>query len=208
MNEVNILSTDNKKLILMLFVAIDFLLGVLILKSDPTMNLETKDIPLKNKGNAYTISEPQEIIVEEEEIVIVPEIVYDNLTYDELVSKLNRTLSDDLSGKGDLIASKSLELGVDPYLATAIMMHETGCTWGCSYLVKACNNVGGQKGYGCGEYSSFATLDDGIVAMITNLYNNYYLYGLTTPETINPKYAEDPNWSNNINNYIIRIKNT
>lgn len=202
------MSTDNKKLILMLFVAIDFLLGVLILKSDPTMNLETKDIPLKNKGNAYTISEPQEIIVEEEEIVIVPEIVYDNLTYDELVSKLNRTLNDDLSGKGDLIASKSLELGVDPYLATAIMMHETGCTWGCSYLVKACNNVGGQKGYGCGEYSSFATLDDGIVAMITNLYNNYYLYGLTTPETINPKYAEDPNWSNNINNYIIRIKNT
>lgn len=202
------MSTDNKKLILMLFVAIDFLLGVLILKSDPTMNLETKDIPLKNKGNAYTISEPQEIIVEEEEVVIVPEIVYDNLTYDELVSKLNRTLSDDLSGKGDLIASKSLELGVDPYLATAIMMHETGCTWGCSYLVKACNNVGGQKGYGCGEYSSFATLDDGIVAMITNLYNNYYLYGLTTPETINPKYAEDPNWSNNINNYIIRIKNT
>lgn len=202
------MSTGNKKLILMLFVAIDFLLGVLILKSDPTMNLETKDVPLKNKGNAYTISEPQEIIVEEEEIVIVPEIVYDNLTYDELVSKLNRTLSDDLSGKGDLIASKSLELGVDPYLATAIMMHETGCTWGCSYLVKACNNVGGQKGYGCGEYSSFATLDDGIVAMITNLYNNYYLYGLTTPETINPKYAEDPNWSNNINNYIIRIKNT
>lgn len=208
------MSTDNKKLILMLFVTIDFLLGVLIFKSNPMMNLETKDIPLKNKGNAYTISETektQEIKQEEvieEEIVIVPEIVYDNLTYDELVAKLNRTLSDDLSGKGDIIASKSLELGVDPYLATAIMMHETGCTWGCSYLVKTCNNVGGQKGYGCGEYSSFATLDEGIVAMITNLYNNYYLYGLTTPETINPKYAEDPNWSNNINNYIIRIKNT
>lgn len=195
------MSSGNKKILLMLFVTIDVLLGVLIFKSStPIEKLETKEITIKNKGNSYNTITTYE--VEE-----VDPIVFDNLTYSELVDKINRSLYDDLSGKGDVIVSKSLELGVDPYLATAIMLHETGCTWGCSYLVKACNNVGGQKGYGCGDYSSFNSLDEGINAMITNLYNNYYLYGLTTPEAINPKYAEDPNWGNNINNYIEKIRN-
>ena len=40
-------------------------------------------------------------------------------------------------------------------LAVSIMLHETGCKWGCSYLVNSCNNVGGQKGSGCGAYSYF-----------------------------------------------------
>ena len=60
--------------------------------------------------------------------------VYDNLTIEELTDKLNRTLSSDLSGKGESFAKYSIDLGVDPYLAVAIAMHETGCTWNCSYL--------------------------------------------------------------------------
>ena len=56
---------------------------------------------------------------------------------------------------GYAYATYSLELGVDPYLAVAISMHETGCTWNCSYLLKACNNVGGQKGEGCGSYRAY-----------------------------------------------------
>ncbi len=134
------------------------------------------------------------------------QIVYDGLTIEELSDKINRSLNSTISGKGNLIATHSLEMGVDPYMATAIMLHETGCKWGCSYLVNACNNVGGQKGNGCGAYSYFNSLDEGIIAFIDNLAHNYISYGLTTPETINPKYAEDPNWSVNVNKYIEIIK--
>ena len=83
--------------------------------------------------------------------------------------KLERSLKNELSGKGYLYASYSLEKGVDPYLAVAISMHETGCTWNCSYLLKTCNNVGGQKGEGCGEYKAYDTLEEGIYGFILNI---------------------------------------
>ena len=150
-------------------------------------------------------------LTSEEETIqeIVPERieVYNNLTMEELTEKLNRTLSSDLSGKGEIFAKYSVELGVDPYLAVAIAMHETGCTWDCSYLAKACNNVGGQKGTGCGEYQAFDTLEDGIYGFILNIKNKYVDYGLMTAEEMNPKYAEDPNWSSKVNKYIEKIKN-
>ncbi len=150
-------------------------------------------------------------LTSEEETIqeIVPERieVYDNLTIEELTEKLNRTLSSDLSGKGEIFAKYSVELGVDPYLAVAIAMHETGCTWDCSYLAKTCNNVGGQKGTGCGEYQAFDTLEDGIYGFILNIKNKYVDYGLMTAEEMNPKYAEDPNWSSKVNKYIEKIKN-
>lgn len=150
-------------------------------------------------------------LTSEEETIqeIVPERieVYNNLTMEELTEKLNRTLSSDLSGKGEIFAKYSIELGVDPYLAVAIAMHETGCTWDCSYLAKTCNNVGGQKGTGCGEYQAFDTLEDGIYGFILNIKNKYVDYGLMTAEEMNPKYAEDPNWSSKVNKYIEKIKN-
>lgn len=136
-------------------------------------------------------------------------IVYDGMTLEELSDKLNRFLTSDLSGKGYLYASHSLELGIDPYLAVAISMHETGCTWGCSKLVKECNNVGGQVGKpNCngGIYMAYDTLDDGIIGFLNNIYNNYYKYGLTTAAEMNSKYAADPNWSRAVNNYIEKIK--
>ena len=138
---------------------------------------------------------------------VTPEIVYDGLTMDELASKLERSMKNELSGKGLLYASYSLEKGVDPYLALAISLEETGCNWNCSYLVKTCNNVGGMKGSGCGSYGAWPTLDDGIKAFIDNIYNNYVAYGLTTADTMNPKYAENPAWSTNVNRYISSIKN-
>lgn len=136
------------------------------------------------------------------------EKVYDGLTMDELASKLERSLKNELSGKGYLYASYSLEKGVDPYLAVAISLEETGCNWNCSNLVKTCNNVGGMKGSGCGSYGAFPTLDDGIRAFIDNIYRNYVAYGLTTADTMNPKYAENPLWSTNVNRYITKIKNS
>ncbi len=137
-------------------------------------------------------------------------IVYDGLTLEELSAKLDRSLNSTLSGKGSTFASYSIELGLDPYLALAIVLEETGCKWGCSALVRECNNVGGMKGApGCwgGSYKAFPTLDEGIKGYLDNLYYNYYAKGLTTPELINPIYAENPAWAGNVNNYINQIKN-
>ena len=139
----------------------------------------------------------------------VEEVVYDGLTRQQLIDKLNRNLNSTLSGKGELFADYSLQLGLDPYLAVAIVLHETGCSWDYSNLVKACNNVGGQKGSpscGGGSYRAYPTLDDGIRGYMDNLYNNFYAYGLTTPEAINPKYAASTTWASKINNYIEKIK--
>lgn len=141
--------------------------------------------------------------------VIKPNVVYDGLTMEELSAKLDRSLNSTLAGKGSLFASYSLQLGIDPYLAVAIVLHETGCKWDCSGLVKQCNNVGGQKGSpSCGNtgYKAYATLDEGIIGYMDNLYNNYYAQGLTTPETINTKYASSTTWAEKINNYIYSIK--
>lgn len=137
---------------------------------------------------------------------IVP-VVYENMTLEELTNKLERSLNDDLSGYGKFIANYTLEKGVDPYLATAIMLHETGCTWGCSNLVKSCNNVGGMKGSGCGQYGYFNSLEEGITKFIDNIYNNYYAYGLTNANLMGNKYAEDPGWANKVNGHIEKIKN-
>jgi len=174
-------------------------------KTSSTANYVTIE-ELISSGTKYEVSVLDTLEDVKEELEPIPEIVYDGMTLDELSEKINRSLNSTISGKGYLIASHSLEMGVDPYMATAIMLHETGCKWGCSYLVNACNNVGGQKGSGCGAYAYFNSLDEGIMAFINNLSRNYIDYGLTTPELINPKYAEDPNWAKNVNKYIEQIK--
>ena len=166
---------------------------------------------VKNKDNTNENKNGEEVqtVVQKEEEVIVekPAIVYDGMTLNELASKLDRFLKNDLAGKGYLYASYALEKGVDPYLAVAISLEETGCNADCSTLVKSCHNVGGMKGSGCGMYGYFDTLDAGIKAFIDNISRNYVAYGLTTAETMNPKYAENPSWAGNVNNYINIIKN-
>ena len=135
--------------------------------------------------------------------------VYDGLTMEELAAKLNRNLGNAaLAGKGELVASYSLSKGVDPYVATAIMIHETGR--GTSTMIRTCNNVAGQKGSpSCmGAYKGYDTIDDGIRGAIDNLYRNYYAVGLNTVEKIGPKYAESNTWVSKINNYIAKIKNS
>ena len=132
-----------------------------------------------------------------------------SLSYDELVAKLNRSLNSTLAGKGDSFAKYATELGIDPYLAVAIVLHETGCKWKCSTLLKQCNNVGGMKGSpGCngGSYKAFSSLDEGIKAFMNNLYKNYYAYGLTTPETIGPKYAASKTWATQVRAYMREIE--
>lgn len=136
-------------------------------------------------------------------------IVYDGLTMDELGNKLNRSLNSTLAGYGHVFAKSAINLGIDPYLAVAISLHETGCKWNCSTLLKQCNNVGGMKGSpGCngGSYKAFSSLEEGINAYMNNLYKNYFSMGLTTPEAIGPKYAASKTWASQVNNYINEIK--
>ena len=166
-----------------------------------------------------TTDDVEEVVIENEledvktyeEVNTVPvdPIVYDGLTMGELADKLNRSLKSTISGKGYLIASYSLQLGIDPYMATAIILHETGCNGTCSSLVRECNNVGGQKGgpsCGGGAYKAYPTLDEGIMGYLDNLYRNYYAVGLTTVETIGPKYAASTTWASQVNNYIALIR--
>lgn len=198
--------------IVMLVILDVYLLNINIITRDYKISKETSSTAnyIEIEDITKDNDTKEDIILENNIEVISYEdgepIVYDNLTLNELSDKINKSLNSTISGKGELIASYSLKMGVDPYMATAIILHETGCKWNCSNLVNSCNNVGGQKGSGCGAYSYFDNLDNGIMAFIDNLSRNYISYGLTTPEQINRKYAEDPNWSKKVNKYIETIK--
>ena len=136
-------------------------------------------------------------------------IVYDGLTMDELAEKLDRSLKNELHGYGRLYAEYSLSHGVDPYIAVAISLHETGCNAHCSTLTVECNNVGGQKGSPtCGNYGyrGFDTLEDGIKGYLDNLSENYFGIGLNTPELMEKKYAGSTSWAAKVNSYVETIK--
>jgi hypothetical protein len=127
---------------------------------------------------------------------------------DVIAEKLNKHLKGVLKDKGTFITEYSLSVGMDPYLATSVMLHETGCAWTCSKLARTCNNVGGNKGKpGCngGSYRKFNTIEEGIKFAIDKL-NSYYQKGYTTPKQINPYYAADKTWYVKINNYINKLK--
>ena len=127
---------------------------------------------------------------------------------DTIAKKLNKYLNSTLKGKGLFITEYSISVGMDPYLATAVMLQETGCRWTCSSLTRNCYNVGGNKGKpSCngGSYRRFSSIDEGIKFAIDKL-NSYYKKGLTTPEEINPRYASDKTWYKKVNNYIKLLK--
>lgn len=146
-------------------------------------------------------------------VLVPPRIeVFDGLTIEELATKLDKNLGNDImGGKGYFIATNCIEKGVNPYIATAIILHETGCGTKCSNLARYCYNVSGQKGRpGCngGSFKKFDSLDDGIMGLINNLYKNYYSVGLDTVEKIAPKYAEGNTWAGKINYFVNKIKNS
>lgn len=172
------------------------------------VTLLTFDDYLINRVNKDIIQENQKKYDEYQEYLKTL-IVYDGLTMDQLAEKLDRSLKNELHGYGRLYAEYSLANGVDPYIAVAISLHETGCNGTCSKLMRECNNVGGQKGSPvCGEggYRGFDTLEDGIKGFIDNLSRNYFGMGLNTPELMNKKYAASTTWAQQVNNYISTIR--
>lgn len=137
------------------------------------------------------------------------DIIWDDLTKDELIVKLNKNLYDTLSGTGVFFANYTEKTGLDPYLAVSIVNLETGCKWGCSSLVKKCYNIGGLKGKpACngGSYMRYNSLEEGINGYLDILYNNYWQKGLTTPELMNSKYAASSTWAEKVNKYYDAIK--
>ena len=161
-----------------------------------------EEIPLAYKEMAFE--------VQKEGQTLFKEIVYDNMTMEELTAKLNKSLNSTLTNKGEIFAKVAIANDVDPYLVTAIALYETGCKWNCSSLVKNCNNVGGVKGSpSCngGAYRSYNTLDEGITKFIENIKNNYYNYGLTDAYSMQRKYTGgSTSWATKVNSYIKAIK--
>lgn len=146
-------------------------------------------------------------------VIVPPRVeVYEGMTIEELGEKINRSLGSDIvAGKGNLIALECVNKGVDPFIATAILLHETGCGSYCSNLARTCYNFGGQKGApGCngGSYKQFSSIDEGLVGLIDNLNYNYFSRGLNTIESIGPKYAESGEWIGKINWYVDKIRNS
>ena len=64
----------------------------------------------------------------------------------------------------------------------------------------------GPGGCGGGAYAYFPTLDEGIRAYMNNLYKNYFSQGLTTPESMGPKYAASDTWASNVRSYMNEIR--
>jgi len=200
-----------KKLILISISSFAFIVGVFFL----LVGYRMTDVQVKAKESVPNVIpadyKAMKFELKDKDAPAIVKVVYDGLTMDELVAKLNRSLSSTLSGHGDFFAKRSLELGIDPYLAVAISMYETGCKWGCSTLVVQCNNVGGVKGNpGCngGSFRSYASLNDGINAFLTNLKENYYDYGLDTAYKMEKKYTGgSTTWASRVMNYFVAIKN-
>lgn len=204
---LNIVKKYYKPAILCLSVIAICLISTESSKDVYVSNVDNKTLTMvRTKEDDAIKQKAQEKIRED---IIAATVVFDGLTMDELAKKLDRNLSSTLSGRGRFIAEYSTKIGLDPYLAVAIMLHETGCSWSCSGLARQCNNFGGQKGSpSCGgsSYRSYPTVEAGLKGMMDNLNNNYYQKGLRTPEQINSRYAESKAWSGKINSYMNRIK--
>nr|MBP3258401.1 glucosaminidase domain-containing protein [Bacilli bacterium] len=169
------------------------------------------DMKKNNKPEEETVTNAQVGYVENNE---EREVVWDDLTMEELVAKLDANLKSDLTGTGYLYAKYALQYGVDPYLAVGISLHETGCNSTCSAQVVDCNNVGGQRFqpacYAGGTYGKYDTLEEGIEGFVRNIYNNYFAMGLTTADAMQAKYVGtgSTSWAPKVNHYIEVIKNS
>lgn len=96
-----------------------------------------------------------------------------------------------LAGKGDMVAQIADEYGIPADIFAAIIAAETGR--GTSKAIRYRNNPGGlmDPKTGCKSLQNFATLEQGLRKMASNLKRNYFDKGRTTLATIKPKYCPD-----------------
>lgn len=105
-----------------------------------------------------------------------------------------------LAGRESQFAKYGSKYNVDPALAMAIAMWETGN--GSSKMLRQKNNVGGMYDSRNKTFFKFPSVEAGIESMIRNLHKNYTSQGLKTIAQIQKKYApsgagNDPNGLNN-----------
>ena len=183
---------------------------LLLLISLSTMLIKDKQND-KNDELLANIEITSETTTTTTETTTTKKIVWDNLTEEELTFKLNKNLYSTMSNTGSHFAKYTSETGLDPYLAISIVNLETGCKWGCSYLARTCNNIGGIKGSpSCNgsSYRRYDTLEEGIKSYLDLIYYNYYSIGLDDPYKMNSKYAESSTWAEKVNNYYQEVKET
>ena len=150
------------------------------------------------------VEEPKQEVQAPKQEVQAPKQVEQALK--ELAEKLNRSLKSTLAGTGLIFANDAVTLGIDPYLAVGIVLHETGCNYSCSKLARENYNFGGMKA-SSGNYQKFNSVEEGIHAFMNNLSKKYVLVGLDTAEKMNSKYAASKTWATKVNNYKEKVKN-
>lgn len=113
-------------------------------------------------------------------------------------SQLDSMLGGVLKGHGADYLKYSQQYNVDPALAAAISISETG--HGTSYAARVQNNPGGIMDWNNNwkTVKQFSSLEEGIKYQIKNLKDTYISQGLTSIEAIGSKYApigasNDPN---------------
>src|SRR5574344_221088 len=167
--------------------------------------IEEKEVKINSESKSETIIEV-DASKETVETIKPPVIVYNGLTYEGLVEQLEKSLNYKLEGTAKLYADLCLQYGVDPYVAVAISLLETGCKWNCTV---SHNNVGGNMVCYNGKcyIRSFNTIEEGITYHISNLYNGFYAKGITEVTQIGRSYAASPTWSQRVYGYIEEIRN-
>jgi len=105
------------------------------------------------------------------------------------IDRLNQTADPELVKK--LMQEIAPEYGIDWKLVYAIGYHESGNY--SSSLARRNNNFFGRKSTSSG-YASWSTPEEGIRNQFEYLKTRYFDRGLSTPESINPVYAEDGSW--------------
>jgi hypothetical protein len=94
-------------------------------ESTSTSESETSSTSTSTSNTESNTQQASTVSTQQAPVVSDP-IVYDGLTMSQLSDKLNRSLGSTLSGTGSIFANKAVQLGIDPYLAVAISLHETG----------------------------------------------------------------------------------
>lgn len=116
-----------------------------------------------------------------------------------LNTKFNTYPDSVMRNRGADFVSTCNKYGVNPILAASISVHETG--WWRSPMAKNNNNIGGMRT--SAGWMVFSSITEGIDRFVKNLKDLYYDYGLTTVETIGPKYCVPPDtWITNVNWFV------